>query len=255
MVEAAKDRWNEEIENAVRWVQRKDWNGVREGMEDTVSRLLGGGLEKSREGIEEAEKQAGPKVQEAVDRSKAAARKGADQAAVGIDRAAATTVAGAERAGAELKEGASKVAAASKTKAQEAAVSSKKELRSAGEKSAELRDAAKAKAERVAADAKVGAQDAAESVRNGGTVDAVRGVVRDTFTKGIEKGKEAIGKASAAIGLAEQKLESKSQSSAVEKALSERYEKPDPLKKTVEEALEERYKPIEKRDNTVLRGV
>jgi len=70
LLEAAKDRWNDEVENAVRWVQRTDWNEVREGMEGAVSRLLGSGLQKSREGIEEAEKQATPKVQEAVDRSK-----------------------------------------------------------------------------------------------------------------------------------------------------------------------------------------
>jgi hypothetical protein len=64
---------------------------------------LGTDLQKSREGIEEAEKQAGPKVQEAVDRTKAAAKKGTEQTASGIDRAAASTIAGAERAGAAVK--------------------------------------------------------------------------------------------------------------------------------------------------------
>lgn len=261
LVETAKDRWNDEVENAVRWVQRTDWNDVREGMEGAVARLLGGGLQKSREGIEEAEKQAAPKVQEAVDRNKAAARKGADQAAVGVDKAAAATIAAAERVGAEAKEGAGKIVSSAKAKTEKVVDSSKEQLGRVGEKSGELRDAAKAKTDRVAANAKSGAQDAAESVRSGGTVDAVRGAVRDTFSKGIEAGKEAIGKASAAIGLAEEKLESKAQyatlshSNAVEKALHERYEKPDPLNKSVEEALEERYKPIEKRDNTVLRGV
>jgi len=261
LVETAKDRWNDEVENAVRWVQRTDWNDVREGMEGAVARLLGGGLQKSREGIEQAEREAAPKVQEAVDRSKAAARKGADQAAVAVDKAADATIAGAERVGAEVKEGASRIASSAKTKTEKAVDSSKEQLGRAGEKSGELRDAAKASTDRVAANAKSGAQDAAESLRSGGTVDAVRGVVRDTFSKGIEKGKEAIGKASAAIGLAEEKLESKAQystlshSKAVEKALHERYEKPDPLNKTVEETLEERYKPIQKRDNTVLRGV
>jgi len=211
LTETLQDRWNEEVENAVRRVHRTDWNEVREGMEGAVARLFGSGLQKGREGIEEAEKQAGPKVQEAVDRSKAAAKKGADQVAAGIDRAAATTIAGAER---------------------------------------------------VAADAKAGAQDAAETVRHsGGTIDAARGALRDTFSKGVEKGKEAIGKAQAAVGLAAEKMESKAQaatlshSSAVEKALHERYEKPDPLNKSVEETLEERYKPIDARDNTVLRGV
>jgi MICOS complex subunit MIC12 len=95
----------------------------------------------------------------------------------------------------------------------------------------------------------------------GGTVDAARGALRDTFNKGIEKGKATIGKAQAAVGLATEKMESKAQaatlshSSAVEKALHERYEKPSSLDKSVEETLAERYKPIEERDNTVLRGM
>jgi len=240
VVETAKDRWNAEIENAVRWVQRTDWNEVREGMEGAVSRLLGTGLEKSREGIEDAEKKAGPKVQEALDRSKAAAREGADQAAAGIDRAAAAAVSGAEKAVASTKD----------------------QLRQAGAKTAEYGDAAKANSDRVMADAKSGAQDAAQNVRHpGGTVDAARGAVRDAVSKGIEKGKEVLGHAQAAVGLATDKLESKAQSatlshsSAVEKALHERYEKPDGLNKSAEEVLEERYKPIDARDNTVLRGV
>ncbi|KAE9377960.1 hypothetical protein N431DRAFT_366058 [Stipitochalara longipes BDJ] len=251
LTETLKDRWNSEVENAVRRVQGTDWNKVREGMEGTVARLLGSALLKSREGIEEAEKQAAPKVQEAVDRSKAAAKKGADQAAAGIDRAAAATVAGAERAGVQAREGASKITAASKEK-----------LDQAGVKTGELGSSAKAKTNRLVANAKTGAQDAVEVAGHpGGTIDAARGALRDTFSKGIEKGKEAIGKAQAAVGLATERMESKAQaatlshSSAVEKALHERYENPNPLDKTVEETLAERYKPIEERDNTVLRGV
>lgn len=231
-------------------------------MEGAVARLLGTGLEKSREGIEEAEKKAGPKVQEAVDRSKAAAQKGADQAAAGVDKVAAATVFGAEKVVASTKE----------------------QLRQAGTKSGEIGSVVKAKTDRVVADAKSGAHDAADKVKaksdrtvvdaksgaqeaadkirhSGGTVDAARGAVRDVVNKGIEKGKEAIGKAQAAVGLATEKLESKAQaatlshSSAVEKALHERYEKPNGLNKSVEETLEERYKPIDARDNTVLRGV
>ncbi|PVH85349.1 hypothetical protein DL98DRAFT_651190 [Cadophora sp. DSE1049] len=240
LVETAKDRWNAEVENAVRWVQRTDWNNVRESMEGTAARLLGGGLQKSRKGIEEAEKAAGPKVQEAVDRSKAAVRKNADHAAVGIDRAAAKTIQGAERAGVEAKE----------------------KLSQAGLKAGEARDAVTAKTERVGANAKAGAHDAAESVKHsGGTIDAARGAIRDAVSKGIEKGKEAIGKAQAAVGLATEKIESKGQSaglshsSAVEKALHERYQQPTFHEKSVEEALAERYTPIDAKDNTRLRGV
>ncbi|KAH8685658.1 hypothetical protein BGZ60DRAFT_364605 [Tricladium varicosporioides] len=208
LVEAAKDRWNEEVENAVRWVQRTDWGDVREGMEGAVARLMGKGLGKSKEGVEEAEKVAIPKVQEAVDRSKVAAKSARDQVTVEVDRVA---------------------------------------------------DATKAKAQRVAADADAGAHEAIR--RNGGTIDAARGAVRDAVSKGIEKGKDVIGKAQAYVSLAEERIESKGQSSAishskaVEKALHERYEQPKIQEKTVEETLEERYKPIDQRDNTSLRGV
>ncbi|PMD27421.1 hypothetical protein NA56DRAFT_654231 [Hyaloscypha hepaticicola] len=251
LTETLKDRWNNEVENSVRRVQRTDWNEVREGMEGAIARLLGSGLQKSQEGIEKAEKQAAPIFQEAVDRSKAAAKKGADEAAARIDRAAAATISGTERAGAQAKAGASKIASAAKEK-----------LSQTGEKTGELGSSTKAEADRLTADAKTSAQDALETVRHpGGTIDAARGALRDTFSKGIEKGKEAIGKAQAAVGLATEKIESKAQaaslshSSAVEKALHERYEKSNPLDKTVEETLAERYKPIGERDNTVLRGV
>ncbi|KAI2624925.1 hypothetical protein GGR54DRAFT_637823 [Hypoxylon sp. NC1633] len=39
LVERAKDRWNAEVEGAVRWAQNKDWDEVREGVETAVSRL------------------------------------------------------------------------------------------------------------------------------------------------------------------------------------------------------------------------
>ena len=240
LVETAKDRWNAEVEGAVRWAQRTDWNDLREGMEGAVARLLGTGLGKSREGIAEAEKQAGPIVQDAIDRSKAAVRSGADQAATGLDRASAATVSGAEKA----------------------VASTMGELNKAGIKSAEMGDAVKAKTGRTMADAKSGAHEVANKItQSGGTVDAARGIVRDAVSKGFEKGREVIGKAQAAVGLATDKLESEarstnlSHSSAVEKALHERYEKPDGLNKSVEEVLDERYKPIDARDNTVLRGV
>lgn len=41
----------------------------------------------------------------------------------------------------------------------------------------------------------------------------------------------------------------------MEKALHERYEKSGEIEKSVEQVLEERYKPVDERDNTVLRGV
>lgn len=249
LTETAKDRWNEEVENAVRWVQRKDWNEVRESLEGSVARLLGGGLQKSRDGIDEAEKLAGPKVQEAIDRSRAAGKSGVDAAAAGIDRAAATAISGVEKASDEAKKSARRVA-----------TSSKEQLQQTGSKAADSRDAARASTYKAAVDAKTSAHDAADAIRSsGGTVDAARSAVRGVISKGIEKGREVLGKAQDTIDLVEEKLGSKPQPpalntlSAVEKALQERYEKRP--EKTVEEALAERYKPIGAKDNTVLRGV
>ncbi|PON23497.1 hypothetical protein TGAM01_v207731 [Trichoderma gamsii] len=38
-VEVAKNRWNSEVENAVRWVQHTDWDEVREGLESRIAYL------------------------------------------------------------------------------------------------------------------------------------------------------------------------------------------------------------------------
>jgi altered-inheritance-of-mitochondria protein 5 len=233
------------VENAVRWVQRTDWNEVREGIEDSVSRLLGRGLQKSREGIEEVEKQAGPKVQEAIERSRETGRHSIDAAAVGIDRAASAAISGVEKAGFEAKESARRVVA-----------SAKGQLQQTGAKAADYRDVAIARADKAAADTKAGAQDAAEAIRrSGGTVDAARSAVRGAISKGIEKGREALGITQNGVGLGKENLESKEQlsslssTSAVEKALQERYQRRP--EKSVEDALAERYKPIDARDNTV----
>jgi len=95
-----------------------------------------------------------------------------------------------------------------------------------------------------------------------GTVDAARGALRNVVSKGIEKGKEAIAKAQETMGLATENAESMSQGessgmqeSDVERAMRERYETPKGFDRSAEEVLEERYKPIEQRDNTILRGV
>lgn len=39
LIETAKDRWNAEVEGAARWVQTKDWEGVRVGAESAVENL------------------------------------------------------------------------------------------------------------------------------------------------------------------------------------------------------------------------
>ncbi|KYK60360.1 hypothetical protein DCS_01497 [Drechmeria coniospora] len=48
-IEVAKDRWNEEVGNAVRWVQGTDWDEVREGMEARISGLWAAAFGESAE--------------------------------------------------------------------------------------------------------------------------------------------------------------------------------------------------------------
>ncbi|CAD6445286.1 4521d6f7-a33a-43a7-bc9c-23f2c2f7b60d [Sclerotinia trifoliorum] len=63
LIEAAKDRWNAEIENGVRWVQRTDWEGVRDGIEGAklkipsypeIERKAGGTVDAARESVRNA---------------------------------------------------------------------------------------------------------------------------------------------------------------------------------------------------------
>ncbi|KAI9811611.1 MAG: hypothetical protein M1827_005360 [Pycnora praestabilis] len=55
MVETAKDKWNQEIEGAVKWAQGLDWRRVREGMESRVAGVWGRGAEGMREGVQKVE--------------------------------------------------------------------------------------------------------------------------------------------------------------------------------------------------------
>lgn len=71
--EYVKDRWNHEIEGAVRWAQNTDWSEVREGAEDTLERLwaraFGGApaddASKATTSVEAEAAAAGRKVKEA----------------------------------------------------------------------------------------------------------------------------------------------------------------------------------------------
>lgn len=74
-------------------------------------------------------------------------------------------------------------------------------------------------------------------------------------------GKDVVGRAKAAVLLAEERAEAKVDAkllhvSEIEKVLNQRYEKDDSvMKKSVKEVLAERYKPIDERDNSRLRGI
>ena len=187
LVESAKDRWNAEVEGAVRWVQTTDWDAVREGVEEGAGKLwdkvVGGSVE---------------------------------------DTAGTVTRAAAQETRAKADEARSGIA-------------------SAATRAVEQTRATTAKAVAAVEDKAVAAKTAVH--------------------RGIEKGKEAVGKAKAVVELAEERLESRAEAhlsplSEVEKALRQRYESRDEvMKKSVKEVLDERYTPIAQRDNTVLRGL
>ncbi|OLN82224.1 hypothetical protein CCHL11_09894 [Colletotrichum chlorophyti] len=71
LVSSAKDRWNREVENAVRWAQRTDWTGVRDGLERSVARLWGGAIDKAGEAGGAVADKAGPVAKEVVEGAKA----------------------------------------------------------------------------------------------------------------------------------------------------------------------------------------
>jgi altered-inheritance-of-mitochondria protein 5 len=58
-VELAKDRWNAEVEGAVRWAQETDWHEVRVGAETAVGRLWAKAFGNAIEEAEKGEKKAG----------------------------------------------------------------------------------------------------------------------------------------------------------------------------------------------------
>ncbi|EEU45468.1 uncharacterized protein NECHADRAFT_100537 [Fusarium vanettenii 77-13-4] len=162
-VEVAKERWNTEVMNAVRWVQHTDWVEVREGLEDTASRLWSRTFGNPSEGAESTIK---PIVKEEA---------------------------------AKLGEASGKVAAAAKIAFQKAK-----------------------------ADAKEFAHAALDHSKDKESVDIAQ-----------EDGGAAVPVLS-----------------PVERALQQRFVKPEAEKKqTVEDVLKARYTPMDKRDNTQLRGV
>ncbi|KAL7623364.1 hypothetical protein AAE478_007045 [Parahypoxylon ruwenzoriense] len=72
LAERAKDRWNSEVEGAVRWAQTKDWDEVREGVETAVARLWARAFNDEAKNGEKGGEEAGSKLSqsEAVVREK-----------------------------------------------------------------------------------------------------------------------------------------------------------------------------------------
>lgn len=206
LIETAKSRWNAEIEAAVRWAQTKDWSEVREDAEGVLARLWGT-VSGSQAG-EEVKKDAGI--------------------------VSSRTVEGVEQV---------------KTEATQAQQTTKSALEQA-------RDRSQAAATSAVAQAKETSKSVVEAVQ----AKAEQG--KAAVARGIEKSKEAVEHAKVAVGLAEEKLESKLDNTLlhlndVDRALAQRYEesRSDVTSKSVEEALAERYKPVENQDRSKLKAV
>ncbi|KAI1751702.1 hypothetical protein F4782DRAFT_175722 [Xylaria castorea] len=109
LTEAAKDRWNAEIENAVRWAQSKDWSEVREGVETAVGRLWARGLGQAQEGAEKGEEKGAAAARDLL-------RKSSENAGEKSDSVAAA----AKSAYADAKAKSTELASKTEAKAEEA---------------------------------------------------------------------------------------------------------------------------------------
>lgn len=220
LVETAKDRWNDEIQNAVRWVQGAGWEGVREGMEGGVARLLGTGLEKGREEVARAEEKGGVIAREAMQKSREVARESVDGTRAAADRRAARTLAKVAEGGEAVEEG-----------------KTEHGLENASAVAKEIWKEGVAKGAQVAEGLII-------------TEESAVGAVKDAVTKGVAKAKQVAG---AATQRAKKRDEADDGLTDVQRALRQRYQKSEAPNETVQKALAERYRPID--TNTVLRGV
>ncbi|KAL2167609.1 hypothetical protein VTG60DRAFT_1045 [Thermothelomyces hinnuleus] len=217
-IETAKTRWNSEILSAVRWAQNKDWSRVREQAEDKVAALLG--LELSREPVT---------VEEVVAVSPPAVR----QHHYHPDQQHQPQIHHQQQA--EHEEA----------------------VRRARDSLHHARDTTVAVAQAMRDEAKEIVSEAREVVAAG--VHEARVAVE----KGVEKTHDLVERTKAAVHLAEERAESKAYAkmlpvSDIEKALAERYDsarREERMKRSVEEVLRERYLPLDKRDNSRLRGL
>lgn len=84
----------------------------------------------------------------------------------------------------------------------------------------------------------------------------IQEAAKGAFDKAKAEGKEILAATKDAVGKAVGLAEGAAAESAVQKALNQRYEKPEAtVKKTVADVLRERYTPMDLRDNTNLRGL
>lgn len=107
---------------------------------------------------------------------------------------------------------------------------------------------------RVGGEVGEGVKHLGEGVKHFG--EEVKGVVE----RGVERGRDMVGRARARAQLAEERLEAKMDAkvlhlSDVERALAERFEKREEDTRSVQEVLAGRYRPIGEKDHSRLRGI
>lgn len=209
-VEILKEKWNDEVGRAVRWLQTTDWDEVRDGLQTQAgslwSRVLGETPVQSAESAKDA---------------------------------------------AEHKAGA--LAGSARGAFQKAKAEARSVEEAAQNKALEARLQTKRTADKVAAEAKVAAKE------TGGVLSSLLGRGKEKATELAGKAKEAVGLTAGGAGGATAAIDGvtlNTGSSAVEKALHQRYEKSAAKDtRTVAEVLKARYTPIDNRDNTSLRGL
>ncbi|KJZ79645.1 hypothetical protein HIM_01114 [Hirsutella minnesotensis 3608] len=216
-IEGAKDRWNDEVENAVRWMQNMDWAEVREGLEDRVAVLWAKAFGEAAHGTEKATERLQPAAR--------TVKSTADEANSSIASAARGAFSRAKEAGERFESSA-------EDKALEARLTGKRAV---------------TKAEDEAKDKVAAAQGVIASALEKGkdTAQALAGKVKMAVGMAEDEAAAATGSTTGLTTL-----------NPVQKALQQRYEKADArAKRGVAEVLQERYTPMDQRDNTVLRGL
>lgn len=210
-VEILKDKWNDEVGRAVRWVQTTDWDEVRHGAQSQAGALWA--------------RVSGQTPAQSAEAVKGAAEDGArsiEQSARGAFQKAKADARSVEEA------------------AQHKALEARLETKRTAEKAAG----------KVAGAAKEGAHEA------GGLLSSLLGRGKEKAVVLAGKAKEAVGLAGSAVTAAADGVVLTTGSTAVEKALHQRYQRTVIRDtRTVAEVLRERYTPIDNRDNTNLRGL
>ncbi|KAG5960685.1 hypothetical protein E4U57_008094 [Claviceps arundinis] len=217
-VEVLKERWNTEIESAVRWVQRADWEDVREGLEDRITSLWDAAF--------------GESIQETAAKGKTELQKELQK---GINMAQAGAVSAADTIKAQAK------SVFEKAKAEEEDFAAKVKDNALQARLAAWRAAQKA-----------------EKDVHSAAVDSQK-AVKSALEKGKEMATEAAGKLGSAVGLTGEGTAlghlSVAALNPVQKALDQRFERPSSDMRSVAEVLKQRYTAMDRRDNTVLRGL